>query len=216
MSGVYDGKQRCIDCRDVAGTNCYCDDAAKAVLRERLSVVPTDALHFLDSGNYHYLSYFFLERIKEDFALVLFDKHPDFQMPSFGDILSCGGWVKNAWEDFPKLKKVYMVGVDPVLFFELKDVPKEVQLISVDEVATLPMELPIYVSIDKDVLSEEYVACDWNQGETTLFDMESACKILKNHRLLGVDICGEKKENPTAEELQKNEAVNEVLKNTFF
>ncbi len=216
LSGVYDGCLREIDCKYIPGTNCYCDDAAKEVLQKRLANVPINALHFMDSGNYHYLSYFFLERIKEEFTLVLFDRHPDFQMPSFGDILSCGGWVKNAWEDLENLKKVYMVGVDEDLFHGLKDAPKEVELLRIEDISAVSKELPIYISIDKDVLSEDYASCDWDQGEVSLKELINALEDLKSVRILGVDVCGEKKEHPTAEEIKKNTGTNEVLKNTFI
>lgn len=216
LSGVYDGCLREIDCKYIPGTNCYCDDAAKEVLQKRLANVPVNALHFMDSGNYHYLSYFFLERIKEDFALVLFDRHPDFQMPSFGDILSCGGWVKNAWDDFKNLKKVYMVGVDEGLFYGLNDVPAEVELLKPQNISAISNELPIYISIDKDALSVEYAACDWDQGDLSLTDLLKVLDELKRLRILGVDVCGEKKENPTAEETKKNSDTNEILKNIFI
>ena len=215
LSGIYDGYEPEIDCKDVEGTNCYCDDAAKDTLRKRLSHVPTHALHYLDSGNYHYLSYFFLERITKDFALVLFDRHPDYQLPSFGDILSCGGWVKNAFDDLNYLKKVYMVGVDENLFSALKDVPKEVKLLGINDVADISMELPIYISIDKDVLAKTWAACDWDQGELSLWELRSALEVLKKHNVLGVDVCGEKKESPSEEDLYKNESVNEEIRNLF-
>ena len=38
-----------------------------------------------------------MEKITEPFSLVLFDRHPDTQRPSFGDITSCGGWVRSSF-----------------------------------------------------------------------------------------------------------------------
>ena len=72
MSGIYGimypQKER-IDMTDASGTNCYCDDAAGEIIRSRIgeylyygtpfSDVP---VHFIDSGNYHYLSFFFMEK----------------------------------------------------------------------------------------------------------------------------------------------------------
>ncbi len=54
----------------------------------------------------------------------------------------------------------------------------------------LQSDLPIYLSIDKDVLSETVVQTNWDQGsflEQHLIDLIQACK----HRLIGADITGD-------------------------
>ena len=215
LSGIYDAFPSELNCKDINGTNCYCDDYAKEILRKRLQDVSLERVHFIDSGNYHYLSYFFLERIQEDFALVLLDHHPDFQPPSFGDILSCGGWVKNAFEEFDHLKKVYMVDVDEDLFYQLKDVPPEICLLKKDELEKISADLPIYVSLDKDVLSEDEAATDWDQGDMKLSELLDIMRVLQEHRLLGMDVCGEKKEAPTDSEIEINRKINETIYNCF-
>lgn len=215
LSGIYDGFPSEMNCKDIEGTNCYCDDLAVETLRNRLKDVPIKALHFIDSGNYHYLTYFFLERIQEDFALVLLDHHPDFQPPSFGNILSCGGWVKNAFEDDSHLKKVYMIDVDKTLFEELGNLPKEVVYTAKEEVKNIPKDLPIYVSLDKDVLSEAEAATDWDQGDMKLSELLDIMRVLQEHRLLGMDVCGEKKEAPTDSEIEINRKINETIYNCF-
>lgn len=215
LSGIYDGFPCEMNCKDIEGTNCYCDDYAAEVLRERLRDVPVDAMHFIDSGNYHYLSYLFLERIQEDFALVLLDHHPDFQPPSFGNILSCGGWVKNAFEDFSHLKKVYMIDVDQKLLAELSDIPEDVIYISKDDISKIPGNLPIYISLDKDVLSADEAATDWNQGDMKLAELLRIIENLKQLRVLGMDVCGEKKENPSDAEYEINRIINAQLRNCF-
>ena len=216
LSGIYDGFPSELNCKDINGTNCYCDDYAKERLRKRLQDVSLERVHFIDSGNYHYLSYFFLERIQEDFALVLLDHHPDYQPPSFGDILSCGGWVKNAFEEFEHLKKVYMVDVDEDLFYQLKDVPPEICLLKKDELEKISADLPIYVSLDKDVLSEDEAATDWDQGDMKISELLDIMSVLQEHRLLGVDVCGEKKEAPTDSEIEINRKINETINETIY
>ena len=216
LSGIYDGFLHEVNCTDISGTNCYCSEMAKVGLRKRLFNVPTSALHFIDSGNYHYLSYFFLERVEEDFALILLDHHPDFLQPSFGDILSCGGWVKNAWEDFPNLKKVYMVGVDEKLYEGISEMPKEVKLIPVNRISDIPLNLPVYISLDKDVLAKGEAFCDWDQGDMTMEDLTFLLNRFMAYRILGVDVCGEKKENPTSFEKQTNEALNNRIRQVIL
>ena len=52
-------------------------------------------IHFIDSGDYHYISKIMTDFIKEPFTLVLIDHHTDMQDASLGgDILSCGNWAK--------------------------------------------------------------------------------------------------------------------------
>ena len=42
-----------LDCRHIAGTNCYCDDEAMNQIREKILEFPINGIHFMDSGNYH-------------------------------------------------------------------------------------------------------------------------------------------------------------------
>jgi len=164
-----------VDCRDLDGTRCYLDDSAKATILSRIKDYSPSGIHFIDSGNYHYLSLLWLSKIKEDFNLVLLDNHPDNQPPSFGAITSCGGWVLEAKETLPNLKNVYTYGTGD-------EIP----------VSDIPTDLPLYISIDKDILSKDYCISDWDQGEMTLDEMIDILNVLlKNHQIIGVDICGD-------------------------
>ena len=60
-----------IECSDIEGTNCYIDNEALSAIRKRLKNVDARGIHFIDSGNYHYLSYLFLEKIPREFELIL-------------------------------------------------------------------------------------------------------------------------------------------------
>lgn len=84
--------------KDIGGTNCYCSAESADLLRKRIAEIPVGALHWTDTGDYHYLTLFFLERIREPFELVLIDHHPDDQPPAFGspEMISCGDWVTHA------------------------------------------------------------------------------------------------------------------------
>lgn len=178
---------------DISGTNGYCDDTAANTIRTRISEFSYEGIRFIDSGNYHYLSLFWMEKVKEDFALVLFDHHSDTQEAAFGDILSCGSWVKRATETNRHLKKVYSIGVEGVSEEEIQG------------------DLPIYISIDKDVMEEEYAACDWDQGQMTLIELMNRLQdLFKDHRILGIDICGDKK-TPNDNELEINNKTNKSL-----
>ncbi len=233
MSGIYGrmypDKAR-VDMTDISGTNAYCDDAAAAEIRERLT--GPGGIRLIDSGNYHYLSFFSMERIERPFSLVLIDNHTDMQQPGFGRILSCGGWVKYAMDELLLLKRVYLFGVGEEHLAEVEPLPENVvvcrpaasppadpttaELATSDDESILAhsdsqiaAELPIFLSIDKDALTPEYAATDWDQGDMTEAGLFSIIENIKlHHTIIGVDICGEKKENPTEEDLLKNVRLN--------
>ena len=213
MSGAYepqnfyDENDILVDCRDISGTNCYCDDIAKHQLRERVANLSYHDIHFLDSGNYHYLSLLWLEKIKEPFSLVLFDHHPDMQPPSFGDITSCGGWVKEALEQIPNLQNVYLVGVEEGLLANV-EMNARVHI----GIGDLEQEAyPLYISFDKDVLGTEDARCDWDQGDMTLDQaMQMLCHIWERWDILGMDVCGEDSGWDQNPEAAGNNHINET------
>jgi len=180
---------RTLDLRKTEGTVCYCDPSSEEYLSSIVRDIPLSGVHYIDSGDYHYLSALFLERISEPFDLLLFDHHPDMQDPSIGDILSCGGWVGRCLSrpDIP-LRRVHLFGMDPSLEGETLPFGDRVSL------GALPKgDLPIYVSIDKDALSREWAATNWDQGEMSLGYLTGVIEkaLGEGCRIAGVDICGE-------------------------
>lgn len=178
FSGMYsdedffpDGAE-IVDFSDLGGVTCYCDPESERSIREALSGEPANAIHWIDSGDYHYVTLFYLEKISEPFALVLIDNHSDDQACAFdAGCLSCGSWVARARETLPRMLETHW----------MKDG-------AVPESGT---GLPVYISIDKDVLSEEYYRTDWDQGKMTLPGLMKALELLfHSRRVLGVDICG--------------------------
>ena len=188
------------DMTSVDGTSCYCDAEAAALLRGRLQQVPLDAVHWIDSGDYHYLTLFFLERIGKPFALLLLDHHDDDQRCAFGDdILSCGSWVREARESLPLLKHVCTVK-------------------SSSDCIDIPPELPVYISLDKDVMSRGYARTDWDQGDMTLDEVKSViASVAGNHEIVGIDVCGEisSAKGACAEDVEINLGTNEELADFF-
>lgn len=94
----------------MTGTHCYCDAEAEAELLRCLASHPVQAVHFLDSGNYHYLSALWQEQLAQPFTLALFDRHTDLQLSAFGDLLSCGLWVRRLFDTHPGLCRGCIVG----------------------------------------------------------------------------------------------------------
>jgi hypothetical protein len=167
-----------IDLRNARGTDGYCDDEAqdaiRRILRER--GVAVKSVHFIDNGNYHYLSKLFLEMMDETFDLLVLDNHSDMQTPAFGDILSCGSWVKNVLDSNANVDSVYLCGVDGEKV-DLKQIIKGTN--------------PLYISIDKDILSKRDYVTNWNQGSLGINELEAVLREVMAHRnVCGVDICG--------------------------
>jgi len=59
-----------------------------------------------------------------------------------------------------------------------------------DELPAAVGDEPIYLSIDKDVLSGDVVQTNWDQGVMTRDELTSAIQLLQE-RIIGSDICGE-------------------------
>lgn len=195
-------KIKWIDCTDIIGINCYCDEEAERNIKKRIQNYSPSAIHFIDSGNYHYVTEFWMEKIQTDFALVVFDHHSDMQKPIFDDILSCGSWILKAIEKNEYLKKIILVGlsreqealISPKYINKIQCINSESlkENNNFNKILNQLGDLPIYISIDKDVLSKNVVETTWDQGDMTLGDLKEILHFLiNNHQIIGIDICGE-------------------------
>lgn len=194
-----------VEVQELPGSNCYCDGDAMETLRQKLEEFDADGIHFIDSGNYHYMSRIWLEKLNTPFRLVVFDNHTDMQPPAFGGLLSCGGWVAASLEELPLLKEVLLVGPDQEAFDQTEPVLREkVRFLSREKLGEMTLEekvsffeeltaeLPMYLSVDKDVLCPEEASTTWSQGEMTLEELCEFVKILlEKQDILGMDVCGE-------------------------
>ncbi len=194
-----------VEVQELPGSNCYCDGDAMEILRQKLEEFDADGIHFIDSGNYHYMSRIWLEKLNTPFRLVVFDNHTDMQPPAFGGLLSCGGWVAASLEELPLLKEVLLVGPDQEAFDQTEPVLREkVRFLSREKLGEMTLEekvsffeeltaeLPTYLSVDKDVLCPEEASTTWSQGEMTLEELCQFVKILlEKQDILGMDVCGE-------------------------
>ncbi len=205
-----------VDASGITGTDCYCDDLALQQLTKILADISVYGIHYIDGGNYHYLSKIFTDKLKQSFDLVVFDHHHDMQPPLFGQILSCGGWIKEVLDNNTFLNQVVIIGVqDELITQDIRTQYTQVQFITENEIIGLfgntskdigkdsilldkknlllnekvvqyifdkiHIEYPVYISIDKDVLSKEQYQC-----------LKSLLSLMvKQYQVLGMDICGE-------------------------
>lgn len=214
FSGVYEAEDFYrgyeyvwVNCRDIKGTNCYCDREAEAEIKKRIRETGQvkagcPGIHFLDSGNCHYVSKIWLEEVKEDAELLVFDHHTDMQQPMFGEILSCGGWIREVLDSTPRIKRVWLAGPPREAWQETQAAGDSggVEWISEDgmkDTAALRerlkgSSLPIYISLDKDVFSPAYARTNWDQGEAALTTvLECIGAAASCRRIIGMDVCGE-------------------------
>ena len=207
-----------IDCTEINGTNGYCDKNAFNEIKQKLKGLEPKGIHFIDSGNYHYVSELWINKIKREFTLVVFDHHSDMVKPSFGDILSCGSWITDAIDKNNFLKNVLIIGLSKeqkdtipnkyldkvkcICDYDLKSINKE------NLCGFLEDKLPIYISIDKDVLSEKVVDTSWDQGLMSFDELKKFLHIIiSNYNIIGLDICGENDLRKVIE-IKNNDKVN--------
>ena len=130
-SAATDRHTRWLDCAQINGTDCYCDDEAQAELNRMMDgavaadanvpATTTPGIHFFDNGNYHYMSKLWTDRVQELFDLVVFDHHPDMQPPRFEGILSCGGWILEVLKSNKFVQNIVIIGVADHLVDEIRE-----------------------------------------------------------------------------------------------
>ena len=240
---------RYIDCSDIEETDMYCSKEANKRIWEKIKPYGIQGIHYIDSGNYHYISKIITDHIDEPFGLVMYDHHTDMQIPMVPGMMSCGDWAGQALSQNKNLRQLVIVGPPEkdmdqtlesyngsqsgrLLIFSAEDLhggllENKLKLIRTD--------LPLYISIDKDVLGTEDCETNWSQGNMSIGGLErllgvflggqgeernyDACRNderyagdIRHSRILGVDICGEiQTDIPVPEYLEaeeKNEKVN--------
>ncbi|MCR5739182.1 MAG: arginase family protein [Lachnospiraceae bacterium] len=183
----------------------YCSDDAYEEIRSMLSEYdhPESGIHFIDTGNYHYMSRIFTSFIESEYELVLLDHHTDMQDTAFGDILSCGSWVKEILEKDAGLVSVLVIGPSVPAeggTSELLPAPCERITASRYHKKTLPegsgtgsrsSDIPLYISIDKDVFAGSECVTNWDQGDLLISEAEGLLRrITSGRKVIGADICG--------------------------
>jgi arginase family enzyme len=171
------------------------------------------------SGDFHHLTAVFIRQIKEPFAILSFDNHPDWDVrpPHW----SCGAWVNRALEN-PLVQEVAVWGCGS---FECgfpwrllgnrsacrsgrlrvapwradgQSYPSWLHPISPADwrqsfgqfVESIPTPT-IYVTVDLDCLGESDAVTNWENGRFALLDLVWAITFLRQKvRIVGGDLCG--------------------------
>lgn len=211
---------------DLSGCNCYCDAEAADRICGEIQNYTGNGIHFIDSGNYHYMTRLWLEKQQVPFRLLVFDNHTDMQPPAFGGLLSCGGWIAASLEELPLLQEVILVGPDEEAYTQVEpDLQQKVLFLSREKLSTMTAEekegffnnlsedLPLYVSVDKDVLCKGDASTTWSQGDMHLSELMSFLElILERQNILGMDVCGECDMDSCSEDFLNDHANEAILR----
>ena len=211
---------------DLSGCNCSCDAEASDRIRKEIQAFTGKGLHFIDSGNYHYMTRLWLEKLQIPFRLLVFDNHTDMQPPAFGGLLSCGGWIAASLEELPLLQEVILVGPDEEAYTQVEpDLQQKVLFLSREKLSTMTTEekegffnnlsedLPLYVSVDKDVLCKGDASTTWSQGDMHLSELMSFLElVLERQNILGMDVCGECDMDSCSEDFLNDHANEAILR----
>ena len=169
------------DFSSIEGSCCYCSEEAGNEIRTLISPLPLKAVHYIGTGDFHYQTLFWLERVTGPFSLLLLDNHPDDQPGAFGEkLLSCGSWVREA-KKLPLLQNFTWL-----------------RRASDYSASALTDAFPLYISVDLDVLSPEFARTDWDQGDMSITELNGilsdvAARFSRGDEgkgIMGVDICG--------------------------
>lgn len=211
---------------DLSGCNCYCDAEAADRICGEIQNYTGNGIHFIDSGNYHYMTRLWLEKQQVPFRLLVFDNHTDMQPPAFGGLLSCGGWIAASLEELPLLQEVILVGPDEEAYTQVEpDLQQKVLFLSREKLSTMTAEekegffnnlsedLPLYVSVDKDVLCKGDASTTWSQGDMHLSELMSFLElVLERQNILGMDVCGECDMDSCSEDFLNDHANEAILR----
>ena len=172
-----------IDCSDILGTDLYCTKEGEAEIQKRIENFSINGVHFIDSGNYHYITKIMTDKINKKFSLVLY-------------------WAAQVIEQNENLEQLILVGASEADIQQI-NVKNQSKLITFsaeelrnnsgrEKLDLIETDVPFYISIDKDILDKHYIETNWSQGHMSLGMLEHLLKFfLKDKKIIGVDICGE-------------------------
>lgn len=201
--------------------------AAEKELRKRLNGYRPGGIHFLDSGNYHYMTRLFVEKIHEPFSLVLFDHHSDMQQPVIHELTSCGSWAADVLRTNRYIRQLILVGPErPGIGeigseFQSKLVCITMQALQkhqvLEEFAKIRQDLPAYISVDKDVLDRYDARTNWNQGNMSVDMLEKLLgEVFSHQQVIGIDICGECSMSEPFSKLLEDEKINAATNKSLY
>lgn len=184
-----------VDLRIFGEVKYMCSYNQLSILEERLKEIDYYDIKFFGKSDYHYLTFLFIKKIKIPFILVVFDSHEDAK-PTFEGYISCGSWLLEA----RKLKFLR----DIVLIRNSQEF---------ERINMVSKRNPLYITIDKDIISKKYLNTTWDQGDMDPEELIGILEYLNRFNIIGVDVCGEPGFNLS--EQRKSEQINLTIWEIF-
>lgn len=204
----YTGRE--VDLRGMSGVRYLCSIERLHELGDKIPNYK-GSITFIGSGDFHYVTYIFLQRINEYFNLLLIDNHLDIR-ETFDGFISCGSWLKDAL-NLKYLRYVFYIGPDTIgssnRIIRLDGDLKQLSLLN-------RVGSPIYISVDKDIISSSFLETNWEQGYLSVDDLLEILSCISASNIIGIDICGEPRPNPFDPSIRKSEEINLRLLNLFY
>ena len=151
-----------IDCSDIEGSDLYCSPQAEREIRRKIEPYGLHGIHFVDSGNYHYVTKIFTDQIHRPFSLIVFDHHTDMQQPLMEGMMSCGDWAGMVLDQNPALQQFILIGpaeddikqirtkhLDKLITFSAEEIRKGE---GVERLKRIHGGVPLFIFIDKGVV----------------------------------------------------------------
>lgn len=189
-----------INCEDIQGTKCILSREACREINRRIGRFGARGIHFIDSGDYHYMTKLWTDKIHEPFTLILVDHHTDMQPSQVPEIITCGDWVNSVIDGNKYLKQIILLGMPRKSIEQIPqryrkhvdyiDKPQFMEILS----GRLSLNImgKAYLSIDKDVLNEQNAVTNWDQGQATVAELQQFVSLLlEKEKVMGIDVCGE-------------------------
>ena len=151
-------------------------------------------------------------------------KETDMQPPALLPVLSCGSWIRDAAGAYQNIKGICVIGppeasvreteaMEHVWFVTQEELDDGSGAAKIKEIfASHAGTFPVYLSVDKDILSKEELDTNWDQGNVRVDELLSLAKdCLAGRKVLAVDLCGEPSANAPEAECSAASLVNQKL-----
>lgn len=198
----------CIDLKDFSSIRFMCSKKVLDSISEKIKKVE-NSLFFIGAGEYHHFTYMLLKKFDKTLSLIVIDKHVDYS-DTYQGFITCGSWLKDA-AGLKQIGEIFVLSEDKRNVYNNK-----VKIFSPLEYKKIKPCLPVYISIDKDILTKSSINTTWDQGHCqpkTLIEIVSY--FLSAFEIVGADICGEPPLQFFSPEHKKSEDINLKLLSIF-
>ena len=137
------------------------------------------------------------------------------QPPARLPVRSCGSWTRDAAGAYQNIKGICVIGppeasvreteaMEHVWFVTQEELDDGSGAAKIKEIfASHAGTFPVYLSVDKDILSKEELDTNWDQGNVAsnqvLHFIDAYMQQTPDKTLIGVDVCGEDPEADSEE-----------------